>query len=78
MREIEERISGIENTMKDIDITVKENMKHKKLLTHNNQEIQDTVKRQNLRIMGIKESKDSKLIGPDNIFNKIIEETSPT
>jgi hypothetical protein len=31
------------------------------------------VKRTNLRIIGIEESKDSQLKGPVNIFNKIIE-----
>jgi hypothetical protein len=33
IQEIEERISGIEDTTEDIDITVKENTKSKKLLT---------------------------------------------
>jgi hypothetical protein len=40
------------------------------------------MKRLNLRIIGIKESKDSLVKGPENIFNKIIEnkkqKTSPT
>jgi hypothetical protein len=31
------------------------------------------MRRPNLRIMGIEESEDSKLKGPINIFNKIIE-----
>ena len=44
------------------------------LLTQNIQEIQDTMRRPNLRIIGIEESKDSQLKGPVNIFNKIIEE----
>jgi hypothetical protein len=57
--------------------TVKENTKHKKLLTQNIQEIQDTFKRPSLRIIGIEENKDSQLKGPENIFNKIIEENIP-
>jgi hypothetical protein len=32
-QEIEERISGVEDTLEDIDTTVKENAKSKKLLT---------------------------------------------
>jgi hypothetical protein len=45
MQEIEERISGAEDTIKNIDTTVKENAKCKKLLTQNTQEIQDTMRR---------------------------------
>jgi hypothetical protein len=42
-----------------IDTTVKGNTKNKNLLTQNIQEIQNTMKRQNLRIAGIEESEDS-------------------
>ena len=74
---IEERISGVEDTIENIDTTVKENAKSKKLLTQNIQETQETMKRPNLRIIGIEESEDSQLKGPVNIFNKIIEENFP-
>jgi hypothetical protein len=77
IQEIEERISGAEDTIEHIDTTVKENAKFKKILIQNIQEIQDTMRRPNLRIIGIEESKDSQLKGPVNIFNKIIEENSP-
>ena len=40
----------------------------------NIQEIQDTMRRPNLRIIGIEESKDLQSQGPGIIFNKIIEE----
>jgi chromosome segregation ATPase len=73
-QEIEERISGAEDTIKNIDKTDKENAKCKKLLNQNIQEIQDTMRTQNLRIVGIEESEDSQIKGPVNIFNKIIEE----
>jgi hypothetical protein len=43
----------------------------------NIQEIQDTMRRPNLRITGIQGSEDSQLKGPINIFNKIIEENFP-
>ena len=51
IQEIEERISGVEDTIENIDKTVKENSKSKKLLTQNIQEIQDTMRRPNLRII---------------------------
>jgi hypothetical protein len=35
------------------------------------------MKRPNQRIIGIEDSKDSQLNGPENIFNKIIEENFP-
>ena len=43
-------------------------------LTKNIQEIQDTMRRPNLRIIGIEENEDSQIKGPENIFNKIREE----
>ena len=60
-----------------IESTVKENAKCKKLITQNIQELQDTMRRPNLRIIGIEESEDFQLKGPVNIFNKIIEENFP-
>ena len=57
IKEIEERISGAEDTIENIDTTVKENAKSKKLVTQNIQEIQDTMRKPNLRIIGIDESK---------------------
>jgi chromosome segregation ATPase len=74
MQEIEKKISSEEDTIENNDITVKENAKCKNLLTQNIKEIQDTMRRPNLKIIGIEESKDSQLKGPVNIFNKIIEE----
>jgi hypothetical protein len=48
-----------------------------KLLNQNVQEIQNTIRRPNLRITGIEESEDSQIKGPVNIFNKIIEQNFP-
>jgi hypothetical protein len=48
-----------------------------KLLTQKVQEIQDTMRRPYLRIIGTEESKDCQLKSPVNIFNKIIEENFP-
>ena len=58
---IKEKVSGAEDNIENIDTTVKENAKSKKLLTQNIQEIQDTMSRPNLRIIGIEESKNSNL-----------------
>jgi len=74
IQEIEERISEAEDTIENIDTTVKDNVKRKKLLAQNIQEIQDIMRRSNIRIIGREESKDSQIKGAVNIFNKIIEE----
>ena len=58
-------------------MTVNKNEKWKKLLTQNIQEIQDKLRKQNLRIIGIEKSEDFQLKGPVNDFNKIIEEKFP-
>jgi Zn-dependent M16 (insulinase) family peptidase len=68
---------GVEETIENIDKTVKEHAKCKKELTQNMQEIQDTMRRPNLSIIGIEESEDSQLKGPVNVFNKIMEESFP-
>ena len=68
---IEEKISGAEDTIENIDTTVTENMKWKTLAMQNFQEIQDKMRRPNLRIIGIEESEDFHLIGPVNIFKKV-------
>jgi hypothetical protein len=47
------------------------------ILNRNIQEIQDTVRRPNLQIIGEDENEDVQLKGPANIFNKIIEENFP-
>jgi hypothetical protein len=62
-----------EDTIENIDTTVKENAKSRKVLTQTIKEILDTMRRPNLKIIGIEESEDSQLKGPVNIFNKIIE-----
>ena len=75
---MEERISGAEDNIENIDKTVREDAKPKKLLTQNVQEIQDTMRRPNLRIIGIEEGKEYQLRGAVNIFNKVIEKNFPT
>jgi hypothetical protein len=78
IHEVEEGISGAEDIIENIDTTIKENAKCKKILTQNIQEIQHTMRRRNLQIIGIEENEGSQLKGPVNIFNKIIEENFPS
>jgi hypothetical protein len=47
------------------------------ILTQNNQEILDTMRRPNLQIIEVDENEDFQLKGPANIFNKITEENFP-
>jgi chromosome segregation ATPase len=73
IQHIEERISGVEDTIENIDTSVKENTKCKKILTPNIQEIQDAIKRLNLRIIRIDEDEESQLKGLVNLSNTIIK-----
>jgi uncharacterized coiled-coil protein SlyX len=77
IQEMEERISGTEDTIENIYTMIKENAKCKKFLTQNIKEIQDTMRRTNQRIIGIEESKGSQCKEPVNIINKIIDENFP-
>ena len=77
IQEMEERISGAEDSIENIGKTIKENTKCKKILTQNIQEIQDTMWRANQWIIRVDENEDFQLKGPANIFNKIIEENIP-
>jgi hypothetical protein len=74
IQEMEERISGAEDSIENIGTTSKENAKCKKILIQSIQEIQDTMRKPNLKIIGIDENEDFQLKGPVKIFNKIIEE----
>ena len=77
IQDMEERISGAEDSIENIGTTIKnknKNKKQEKILTQNIQEIQDTMRRPNLRIIGVDENEDFQFVGPANIFNTIIEE----
>jgi hypothetical protein len=74
---MEERVSGTEDSIENTSTTIKENTKSKNILTQNIQEIQDTMRRPNLQIIGVDDNEDFQLKGPANIFNKIIEENFP-
>ena len=76
IREIEKRISDAKETIEKKALN-KENSKSNKFSSQNMQEIWDTIKRSNLRIIGVDEGEELQLNGPENIFNKIIEENFP-
>jgi chromosome segregation ATPase len=77
IQEKEERISGAEDSIENMDTAITENAKCKKILTQNIQEIQDTMRKPNLQIIGVDENEDFQLKGPADIFNKIIKENFP-
>jgi wobble nucleotide-excising tRNase len=58
IQEIEEKISGAEDSIENIGTTIKENAKCKKILTQNIQEIEDTMRRPNLQIIRVDENED--------------------
>jgi hypothetical protein len=60
---MEERISGAEDSIGNMDTTIKENAKSKKTLTQNIQEIQETMERPNLRILYTDENENFQLKG---------------
>ena len=68
----------MEDKIEEIDSSTKENLKSNKSLTQNIQEMWDTVKRPNLRIIGIEEGEEAQIKGAENIVNKIIKENFPT
>jgi hypothetical protein len=70
----EPQVQKILESTKNFGTIIKANAKCKKVLTQNIQEIQDKMKRPNLRIKGVDENEEFQLKGPANIFNKIIEE----
>ena len=74
IQEIEERISDAEDSIGNMNTTIKENGKCKKIPTQNIQEIQDTMRRPNLWII-VDENEDFQLKGSANI-NKLLKKTS--
>jgi uncharacterized coiled-coil protein SlyX len=78
IQELEEKISGAEDSIKNISTTIKENAKCKKILTKNIQEIQDTMRRPNLQIIGQMRMKIFNVKGQQISSTKLQKETSQT
>lgn len=76
LEEMEERITGIEDSIKEMDITVKENMKSKNISCTNIREIWVIKKRPNLWIIEREDGEETQVKGTRTIFNKIIEKNS--
>jgi hypothetical protein len=74
IQDMEKRISVAEESMESMDKTIKEIGKCKNILTQNIQEIEDTMRRPNLQIIGVDQNEDFQLKGAAYMFNKIIEE----
>jgi hypothetical protein len=77
IQEIEERISGAEDTIENFESRVKKNAKCKKVPNLKHPGKPGYMRTPNLKIISMEESKDFQLKGPVNIFNKIIEENFP-
>ena len=71
---MEAQILGTEDMIDEIHILDNKNVKSEKFPTQNIQEIWDTMKRPNLRIIEIEEGEEFQLKAPEDIFNKIIVE----
>jgi chromosome segregation ATPase len=61
IQEMEDRISGAEDSIENMGTTIKDNAKCKKILSQNIQEIQDTMRRPNVWIIGGEENEDFQL-----------------
>ena len=73
---MEERISGAEDSIENIGTTIKENSKCKKILSQNIQEIQGTMRRPNLQIIGVDKKEDFQLKDQQISSTKLLKKTS--
>jgi hypothetical protein len=71
---MEERMPSIKDTIEDINTSVKEDTMSKKFLMENTQNLWDTMKILNLRIIGTEEDEYHLFKGPEYIFNNTIGE----
>jgi chromosome segregation ATPase len=77
IEQTEDRISELENEMAIKGETEELLVKRLKTCEKKMQELTDSIKRPNLRIMGIEEGEEVQAKGMHNIFNKIITENFP-
>jgi hypothetical protein len=77
LEHIEDRISELEHEMEIKGKTEELLLKQLKTCERNMQELTSSIKRSNLRIMGIEEGEEVQTKGICNIFNKIITENFP-
>jgi chromosome segregation ATPase len=74
LEQVEDRISELEDKIKIKEKTEKQLVKQLKTYQRNMQELTNSIKRPNLKIMGIEEREEVQTKGIHNIFNKIITE----
>lgn len=63
IKEIKQRTSGVEDSIEEIDLFIKENVNSFKFLAQNIQEIWNCIKTPSLRKIGIEEGKELQLKG---------------
>jgi archaeosine-15-forming tRNA-guanine transglycosylase len=73
---VEDRISELKDKIEVKEKTEEISFKQLKSSERNMQELSDSIKRPNMRIMGIDEGEEVQTKGIHNIFNKIITEIS--
>jgi chromosome segregation ATPase len=78
LEQVEDRISELEDKMEIKAKTEELLVKQLKTCERNMQELTNSIKNPNLRIMGIEEGEEVQVKGIHNIFNKIIMENFPT
>jgi chromosome segregation ATPase len=77
LEQVKDRISELEDEMEIKGKNEDQLVKQFKTYERNMQEFTDSIKRPNLRIMGIEEREEVQAKGIHNIFNKIITENFP-
>jgi chromosome segregation ATPase len=77
LEQVENRISELEDKIEIKEKTEEILVKQLKSCERNMQELSDSTKRPNLRIMGIEEGEEVQTKGIHNIVNKIITENFP-
>jgi chromosome segregation ATPase len=77
LEQAEDRISELEDEMEIKGKTEELLVRQLKTCERNMQEFTNSIKRPNLRIMGIEEGEEVQTKGKSNIFNKIITENFP-
>jgi septal ring factor EnvC (AmiA/AmiB activator) len=77
LQQVEDRISELEDKMEIQGITEELLVKQLKTCERNMQELTNSIKRPNQRIMGIEEGEEVQAKGICNIFNKTIRENFP-
>jgi chromosome segregation ATPase len=77
LEQAKDRISELEDEMVIKGKTEELLVRQLKTCERNMQEFNDSIKRLNLRIMGIEDGEEVQTKGIDNIFNKIITENFP-